>query len=41
LRSASGEFGGHCLTLLGSYPTDAFNGDIRFRKEVSERLATT
>jgi hypothetical protein len=41
LRSASDEFGGHCLalTLLGSYLTDAFNGDIRFRKEVSERLA--
>jgi NACHT domain-containing protein len=40
LRSASDEFGGHCLalTLLGSYLTDAFNGDIRFRKEVSERL---
>jgi len=26
------------LTLLGSYLTDAFNGDIRFRKEVSARL---
>jgi hypothetical protein len=41
LRSASDEFGGHCLalTLLGSYLTDAFNGDIRFRKEVSARLA--
>jgi tetratricopeptide (TPR) repeat protein len=41
LRSASYEFGGHCLTLtlLGSYLTDAFNGDIRFRREVSERLA--
>jgi hypothetical protein len=41
LRSASDEFGGHCLALalLGSYLTDAFNGDIRFRKEVSERLA--
>jgi hypothetical protein len=40
LRSASDEFCGHCLalTLLGSYLTDAFNGDIRFRKEVSERL---
>jgi hypothetical protein len=24
---------------LGSYLTDAFNGDIRFRKEVSARLA--
>src|ERR1700730_2112896 len=41
LRSASDEFSGHCLalTLLGSYLTDAFCGDIRFRKEVSERLA--
>ena len=40
LRSASDEFGGHCLalTLLGSYLTDAYNGDIRYRKEVSERL---
>jgi len=41
LRNASDEFGGHCLalTLLGSYLTDAFNGDIGFRKQVSERLA--
>ena len=41
LRSASDEFGGHCLalTLLGSYLTDAYNGDIRCRKEVSARLA--
>ena len=41
LRSASEEFSGHCLalTLLGSYLTDAYNGDIRSRKEVSERLA--
>ena len=41
LRSASDEFNGHCLalTLLGSYLTDACNGDIRCRKEVSERLA--
>jgi hypothetical protein len=40
LRSASDEFSGHCLalTLLGSYLTDAFNGDIRFRKEVSKLL---
>jgi hypothetical protein len=40
LLSASDEFGGHCLalTLLGSYLTDAYNGDIRCRKEVSERL---
>jgi predicted ATPase len=41
LRSASDEFSGHCLalTLLGSYLSDAYNGDIRWRKEVSERLA--
>ena len=41
LRSASDEFRGHCLalTLLGSYLTDAYNGDIRYRKEVSERLS--
>ena len=41
LRSASDEFSGHCLalTLLGSYLTDAFNGDIRFRKEISESLS--
>jgi tetratricopeptide (TPR) repeat protein len=41
LRSASDEFSGHCLglTLLGSYLTDAFNGDVRFRKEVSKHLA--
>src|SRR5258708_4608123 len=41
LRNASDEFGGHslALTLLGSYLTDAYNGDIRCRKEVSERLA--
>jgi hypothetical protein len=41
LRSASDEFRGHCLalTLLGSYLTDAFDGDIRRRKEVSEHLA--
>jgi hypothetical protein len=41
LRTASDEFDGHCLalTLLGSYLTDAFNGDIRFRKEVSAHLA--
>ena len=36
LQSASDEFSGHCLalTLLGSYLTDAHNGDIRSRKEV-------
>jgi hypothetical protein len=41
LRSASDEFSGHCLvlTLLGSYLTDAYSGDIRRRKEVSEHLA--
>jgi len=41
LREASGEFSGHCLslTLLGSYLTDAYSGDIRYRKEVSENLA--
>ena len=40
LRSASDEFSGHCLALalLGSYLSDAYNGDIRFRKEASERL---
>ncbi|MBV8814863.1 MAG: serine/threonine-protein kinase PknK, partial [Verrucomicrobia bacterium] len=41
LRRASDEFGGHCLalTLLGSYLADAYHGDVRFRKEVFERLA--
>ena len=41
LRSASDELSGHglALTLLGSYLTDAYNGDIRCRKEVSERLS--
>jgi serine/threonine protein kinase len=41
MRSASDEFSGHCLalTLLGSYLTDAYSGDIRRRKEVSEHLA--
>jgi serine/threonine protein kinase len=41
LRSASDEFSGHCfaLTLLGSYLTDAYNGDIHCRSEVSDRLA--
>jgi hypothetical protein len=41
LRSASDEFRGHCLalTLLGSYLTDAYHGDIRRRDEVSARLA--
>ena len=41
LRTASEEFTGHCLalTLLGSYLTDAYNGDIRRRTEVSGHLA--
>ena len=41
LLSASDEFNGHCLalTLLGSYLSDAYNGDIRCREEVSKRLA--
>jgi serine/threonine protein kinase len=41
LRSASEEFRGHCLalTLLGSYLTDAYNGDIRYRSAVSGHLA--
>jgi hypothetical protein len=41
LRGASDEFSGHCfaLTLLGSYLTDAYNGDIRCRSEVSGHLA--
>jgi hypothetical protein len=41
LRNASDEFSGHglALTLLGSYLTDAYNGDIRSRNEVSGHLA--
>ena len=41
LQSASNEFRGHslALTLLGSYLTDAYNGDIRCRGEVSGHLA--
>jgi hypothetical protein len=41
LRSASEAFSGHCLalTLLGSYLTDAYGGDIRGRSEVSGHLA--
>jgi hypothetical protein len=41
MRSASDEFSGHslALTLLGSYLTDAYNGDIRCRSEVSGHLA--
>ena len=40
LRRASEEFKGHCLalTLLGSYLTDAYKGDIRCRKEVLGHL---
>ena len=40
LRKASNEFSGHCLalTLLGSYLTDAYDGDIRCRSEVTGRL---
>jgi predicted ATPase len=40
LQTASDEFGGHCLalTLLGSYLTDAYDGDICCRKEVSQHL---
>jgi serine/threonine protein kinase len=41
LRNTSDEFRGHslALTLLGSFLTDAYNGDIRRRDEVSARLA--
>ena len=41
MQSASDEFSGHCLalTLLGSYLTDAYGGDIRRRSEVSGHLA--
>lgn len=41
MRGASDEFSGHCLalTLLGSFLTDAYNGDIRCSEEVSKRLA--
>jgi predicted ATPase len=40
LQRASDEVGGHCLalTLLGSFLSDAYNGDIRCREEVSKRL---
>jgi len=40
LRTASDEFRGHslALTLLGGYLTDAYNGDIRCRSEVSGHL---
>jgi serine/threonine protein kinase len=41
LQSASDEFRGHCLalTLLGSYLTDAFRGDIRCRKHIGKNLS--
>ena len=41
LRTTSEQFRGHCLalTLLGSYLSDAYNGDIRCRNEVSGQLA--
>src|ERR1700748_163801 len=41
LRAASHDVDGHCLalTLLGSFLTDAYDGDIRYRTEVSARLA--
>ena len=41
LRNTSDEFSGHCLalTLLGSYLTDAYNGNVHRRSEVSARLA--
>jgi serine/threonine protein kinase/tetratricopeptide (TPR) repeat protein len=40
LLNASDEFNGHCLalTLLGSYLTDAYGGDILRRKKVSAHL---
>jgi tetratricopeptide (TPR) repeat protein len=40
MRTASEEFYGHCLalTLLGSYLTDAYHGNIRRREEVAARL---
>ena len=43
LRSASDEFSGHCLalTLLGSFLTDAYNGDIRCRKKCRNVLLRT
>jgi predicted ATPase len=41
LRRASEEFRGHCLalTLLGGYLSDAYQGEIRCREEVSNCLA--
>jgi predicted ATPase len=41
LRGASNELSGHslALTLLGSYLTDAYDGDVRCRSELSRHLA--
>jgi tetratricopeptide (TPR) repeat protein len=41
LRTASDQVDGHCLalTLLGSFLTDAYDGDIRYQAEVSAHLA--
>ena len=43
LRTASDEFSGHCLalTLLGSYLTDAFDGDIRCRRRSIRHVLLT
>ena len=43
LRSASDEFRGHCLalTLLGSYLTDAYDGDIRLSRRSIRRVLLT
>jgi hypothetical protein len=42
LGRASEEFNGHCLalTLLGSYLTDAYHGEIRCRESIAKRLAS-
>jgi hypothetical protein len=41
LRTVSDQVDGHCLalTLLGSFLTDAYDGDVRYYAEVSARLA--
>jgi hypothetical protein len=41
LRASSDQVDGHCLalTLLGSFLTDAYNGDVRYCTEVLARLA--
>jgi len=43
LRAASDEVDGHCLalTLLGSFLTDAYDGDIRYHTEYQHILLTT